>query len=214
MADSLRLIRIPVGRMGNFAYLAGDAASGEAVVVDPGWDGEELIRRASQEELTIRAVLLTHGHYDHSGQARAMTDLLNVPAYVDPRDEALLPARPARLLWPADGLIPVIPQVSIKAIHTPGHTQGSNCFLINDKHLLTGDTLFVGACGRCDLETSDPEEMYRSLSERLGYLADDVKVYPGHDYGDTPASTMGNERRTNPYLMCTSLERFLRMRSG
>jgi len=100
--------------------------------------------------------------------------------------------------------------LELRFLHTPGHTPGSQCFLIGDR-LVAGDTLFVQGCGRVDLPGSDPEEMYRSLTDRLSKLPDDVLLYPGHDYGGRPTSTLGEERKTNYCLKVPTLEDWLRL---
>jgi glyoxylase-like metal-dependent hydrolase (beta-lactamase superfamily II) len=99
--------------------------------------------------------------------------------------------------------------VGIELLHTPGHTPGSQCFLV-DGRLVAGDTLFVRGCGRVDLPGGDPEEMYRTLTQRLATLGDDVVLYPGHDYADKPTSTLGEERRENHYLRVASLQDWMR----
>jgi glyoxylase-like metal-dependent hydrolase (beta-lactamase superfamily II) len=101
--------------------------------------------------------------------------------------------------------------IPIQFVHTPGHTEGSTCFLVGGDRLVAGDTLFVGSCGRVDLPGSDPEEMYRSLTQRLAKLPDDVALYPGHDYGDSPSSTLGAQRRSNYAMKVPSLEQWLEM---
>jgi hydroxyacylglutathione hydrolase len=100
--------------------------------------------------------------------------------------------------------------VSVRLIHTPGHTPGSQCFLVRDR-LVSGDTLFVGGCGRVDLPGADPEQMYETLTQRLARLGDDVTLYPGHHYGPTPSSTMGEQRRSNSYLKIRSLSDWMRL---
>jgi glyoxylase-like metal-dependent hydrolase (beta-lactamase superfamily II) len=97
-------------------------------------------------------------------------------------------------------------------MHTPGHTPGSQCFLV-DGRLISGDTLFIGSCGRTDLPGSDPSEMYRSLTQRLGALPDDTVLFPGHNYGGE-SSTLGAEKRQNPFMRFTSLGDFLRTMGG
>ena len=101
----------------------------------------------------------------------------------------------------------------MRLLHTPGHTPGSQCFLVEEAggagRLVSGDTLFLGSCGRVDLPGSNPEDMYRSLSGTLKQLPDETLLYPGHLYAPEPSSTMGEQKRTNPYLRVTSLEMFL-----
>jgi len=105
-----------------------------------------------------------------------------------------------------------IGQVEIQFLHTPGHTPGSQCFLVGN-NLVSGDTLFINACGRCDLPGGDAGEMYRSLN-RLASLDESTVLYPGHNYADEPTSTIGNERKFNPYMQSTNLDDFLRFRMG
>ena len=111
----------------------------------------------------------------------------------------------------AGGDILHVGKIPIEFVHTPGHTEGSTCFLVAGTRLVAGDTLFVGGCGRVDLPGSDPEEMYRSLTQRLSRLSDDVVLYPGHDYGDRPTSTLGDERRSNTCMKMPTLEQWLQM---
>ena len=106
-----------------------------------------------------------------------------------------------------------IGRLSIRCVHTPGHTPGSQCFHVQNS-LLAGDTLFVNACGRCDFRGSDPEAMYRSLTSVLGQLPDGTVLYPGHNYAATPDSTMGAEKQNNPYYQVPDLERFVEFRRG
>ena len=112
-----------------------------------------------------------------------------------------------------DGQKIAIGDVEITLIHTPGHTPGSQCFHVQNR-LVSGDTLFIGACGRCDLPGGDAKEMYRSLTQRLMKFDDSTILCPGHNYAEKPTSTMGEQKKTNPYLMCDSLDNFLKFRTG
>jgi glyoxylase-like metal-dependent hydrolase (beta-lactamase superfamily II) len=98
--------------------------------------------------------------------------------------------------------------IEIQLLHTPGHTPGSQCFLV-DNRIVSGDTLFIGACGRVDLPGSNPEQMYYSLTQKLMALPDDTVLFPGHNYADRPTSTISEEKKTNPYLRFSSLKQFL-----
>src|SRR5262249_2421083 len=104
-------------------------------------------------------------------------------------------------LFEADATLELGPSVRARCVHSPGHTPGSTCYLVEDRALFTGDVLFVCACGRVDLPGSEPKEMKRTLLERLAALPPETTVYPGHDYGPRPTSTLADERRTNPYLL-------------
>ena len=112
-----------------------------------------------------------------------------------------------------DGHRVKVGEIEISLIHTPGHTPGSQCFHVQDR-LISGDTLFIGACGRCDLPGGNAKEMYYTLTQRLMKFDDSTILYPGHNYAEKPTSTMGQEKKTNPYLLCDSLDNFLRFRIG
>jgi len=210
------------GQMANFAYLVGDKDKGECYVVDPAWDPRGLVQIAEEEGMKVVGGIATHCHADHVGGSMMgfpiqgvaeLVELAKVKIWVheddatDLRRGTGLGAEDLCIVRGGDTL-PVGDQ-TFEFIHTPGHTPGGMCVLVGDG-VLTGDTLFVGACGRVDLPGSDPREMYRSLHERLAALPDDTVVYPGHDYGERPASTLGEERQANPYLNFASLESWLR----
>jgi hydroxyacylglutathione hydrolase len=103
--------------------------------------------------------------------------------------------------------------LNVTFIHTPGHTPGSQCFYVQD-HLITGDTLFINGCGRCDLPGGSPEEMYNSLTSKLKKMEDHTRVYPGHNYAEIPVSNLSNEKKHNPFLLCQSVEQFIRLTTG
>jgi hydroxyacylglutathione hydrolase len=217
-------------QMRNFVYLVGDSDSRRAWLVDPTWDADGLLRNVEAAGFALAGVLLTHWHPDHAGGdlyglqvegAARVRERTGVPIHAH-REEATWLARSAGLreadlTFFASGQVLELGAVRARCLHAPGHTGGSTCFLVWDdgapadrpRTLLSGDVLFVGACGRVDLPGSDPREMYLSLHERLTPLPDDTVVYPGHDYGERPTSTLGEERRTNPYLNFASLESWL-----
>lgn len=218
-------------QMRNFVYLVGDSDARRAWLVDPTWDVDGLLRKVETAGFRLAGVLLTHWHPDHAGGdlyglqiegAARVRERTGVPVHAH-RDEAEWLARtsglrPADVTYFDSDQVLALDAVRARCLHAPGHTGGSTCFLVwedgapadRPRTLLSGDVLFVGACGRVDLPGSDPREMYRSLRERLAGLPDDTAVYPGHDYGPRPASTLGEERRANPYLNFASLESWLR----
>lgn len=195
---TIDIIQIPVGPMANFAYLVVDAATRHAAVVDPGWESDKILQVAKKAGLTIDAVWLTHTHFDHIQEVAAVMAAADVPVWVHALEKSMLGdvAGEVRLL--ADGDVLKVGGESVQVLHTPGHSPGAVCFLAGD-HLITGDTLFTGAIGRTDLPGSDPRAMGSSL-KRLAQLPDHLTVYPGHDYGDTPTTTIAHEKRTNPYM--------------
>jgi len=211
----------------NFSYLVGDRDTRECVLVDPAWDVQSLVEAARKDGMNVVGALASHYHPDHIGGdmmghvvegARRLLEIVGVKVHVHDREvpwvKRVCGLSGSDLQSHAGGDILRVGKVPIEFLHTPGHTEGSTCFLVAGKRLVAGDTLFVGGCGRVDLPGSDPEEMYRSLTQRLSRLADDVALYPGHDYGDRPISTLGDERRSNYYLKVPTLEQWLRMMGG
>jgi len=206
-------------QMLNFVYLIGDRDTRECLVVDPAWDVSGILDVVRREGMTLVGALATHYHPDHIGgdlfghRVEGLVELkeaLDVPVHVN-RAEAdgvrIQTGLDASDLvsHDADDLV-TVGRIPVRLIHTPGHTPGSQCFLVGDEALVSGDTLFVRGCGRVDLPGGDSEEMYRTLTQRLSKLPDDVVLLPGHHYGGAPSSTMGDERRANPYMLVRSLE--------
>ncbi len=166
---------LELGRLGNFIYIIHDHATGRAAVVDPAWDVPAILALTERHGLRVTDILLTHSHFDHINGVEALRDASDAQLH-------LLRAEAA--FW---------------VLHTPGHTPGSACYRLGDQ-VLTGDTLFVFGCGRCDLRGGDPEQMYQSL-RRLGkWLPDGTLIRPGHNYGITPTSTMVEQLAGNPFL--------------
>lgn len=199
--------------MANFLYFLGDAASKEIAVVDPAWDVDYLCKEADKNGYKIRMVLLTHGHPDHVNGLKEILARHDVPAYIS-RDEApFLKPKHKNIVEVADREKIKIGGLEIELILTPGHTPGCQCFLYKNA-MISGDTLFVDGCGRCDLPGSDPRKMYHSLYNILMKLPDETVIYPGHDYGPTPFATLASQKKTNPYLTCSNLEEFLSERMG
>ena len=203
--------------MQNYVYLVGDPESRTCAVVDPAWEIDTIIRTAEADGMTITAALVTHTHPDHVGgdlfgeEIPGVARLLErVPAkvHVHKAEREFLKGFGSDLQNVEGGDTLDVGRLRITFVHTPGHTPGSQCFYV-DGRLISGDTLFIGSCGRTDLPGGDPEEMYRSLTQRLMALDDQTVLFPGHNYGG-PFSTLGDERRRNPFLRFASLGEFLR----
>lgn len=204
----LLIRQLPLGPLQNFVYLVGDEATRQAVIVDPAWDARAIAEAVRQDDLTVTGLLVTHTHFDHINAVPPLMKQYDVPVYVHSRETGDLPVRPSSVKGiDHDDEIP-LGECRIRLFHTPGHTPGSSCFLVNDC-LFTGDTLFVKACGRSDLPGGDPELLHHSLG-RLAALDERITVYPGHDYGDTPTSTVAAEKRDNPFLQFPSPQQFVR----
>ncbi len=211
--SDLILQQITVGPMENFSYFIGDAKTKEIAIVDPGWDGGELLRSAEKAGLVPVAILLTHGHYDHINGIGDIQDILDIPVYLSVHESDFHVPDCRNLKRTKPGEIITVGRQKIECIHTPGHSKGCQCFRCRNI-LLTGDTLFVNGCGRCDLPGGDPLEMYHTLYRVLLPLPDETVIYPGHAYGPKDSDTLGRQKKTNPYLLCSSKEDFLHNRMG
>lgn len=198
--------------MQNFVYLVGDREKREALVVDPAWNVPAILEAAERDGIQVKGALITHTHFDHINGLEALLEKTDGTVYIHKNEAECLKGMKANIKQISGGDQIKIGRVEITFLHTPGHTPGSQCFLAED-NLISGDTLFINACGRCDLPGGDPEEMYRSLS-RLRDLNSATVLYPGHNYADRPTSTIAQERESNPYLQKTGLESFLKFRMG
>jgi hydroxyacylglutathione hydrolase len=223
MNDSAVFVKqLELGPMQNFVYVVGDPVARECIVVDPAWDIDGIIGTAQANDMTIVGALVTHTHQDHvggsleswgmAGRIPGVEELLErVPAkvYVHKSEREFLRGFGSDLVKVDNHDTLQVGRLTLEFLHTPGHTPGSQCFLV-DGRLISGDTLFIGSCGRTDLPGSDPSEMYYSLTQRLAALPDDTVLFPGHNYGGS-SSTIGSEKRQNPFLRFPSLGDFLRV---
>lgn len=210
--------QIELGPMQNFVYLIGSTETRKVAVVDAAWDIDEILRIAAKDDVEITHALVTHTHPDHVGggfagiEIEGVTELLSkckAKVVVHKTEAEFLKGLSATDLVKAESGDTIdVGGVQIQLLHTPGHTPGSQCFLI-DNRIVSGDTLFIGSCGRVDLPGSNPEQMYYSLTQKLKALPDDTVLFPGHNYSSKPTSTLGDEKRSNPYFQFHSLKQFL-----
>lgn len=214
----------PLARqMVNFVYAIGDRETGEAVVVDPAYDVPGLLDLLDADGMTLTGALVTHYHPDHVGGSmmgysiQGVAELLErrpVPVHVQEAEAAgvlrMTGASATDLVQHRSGDVVTVGEVPIELIHTPGHTPGSQCFLV-DGHLVAGDTLFLEGCGRTDLPGGDSRELYYSLTQRLAKVPDDAVLFPGHLYSAEPSATMGETRRWNFVFRPQSVEQWLAM---
>ncbi|HEY7745433.1 MAG TPA: MBL fold metallo-hydrolase [Desulfuromonadales bacterium] len=205
-AVPLEIVQIRAGEMGNFSYLVYCPVSGRGLGVDPSFAPDNLLAAAAERDVTIDSLVNTHGHRDHIAGNSRILEATGARLAAHPLDvaEADIPLSEGSVLTVGEG--------KVEILHTPGHTPGS-IVLHPPGALLTGDTLFVTCVGRADLAGSDPAALYHSLY-RLAAFPPDTRIYPGHDYGPRPNSTVAFEREHNPYLQCPDLESFLHLRMG
>jgi glyoxylase-like metal-dependent hydrolase (beta-lactamase superfamily II) len=215
MSDYPEMIlkQIEIGPMQNFIYFIGDAAQKEVAVVDPAWDVGAIQREAANHGWQITKILLTHGHPDHVNGIKDLQKTHDIPVFLS-KYEANYYVPPCRNLHKVeDGQEVLIGGLKIICHHTPGHTPGGQCFHCRDI-LITGDTMFIDGCGRCDLPGGDPKAMYHSLFDIIQKLPGHTIIYPGHNYGPSISATLASQKETNPYLTAASEKDFLRRRMG
>lgn len=213
------------GQMVNFVYAIGDRATGECVLVDPAYAVDDLVDAVEADGMVVGGVLATHYHPDHVGGSmggwdiEGVAELLGIDG-VDARihvnrEEALGVKRmtgcsDSDLVLHDGGDVVSVGAVGVTLLHTPGHTPGSQCFLV-DGRLIAGDTLFLDGCGRTDLPGGDSDELYYSLTQRLATVTDDTVLYPGHQYSADPSATMGATRTNNYVFRLPTIEQWRTM---
>lgn len=203
----LKIFQILVGQMSNFTYVLADETSGEAAVFDPSWDLDKVLKIIIDNRLNLKYIINTHTHFDHVlGNEKVASNtkakIVQHSASTQPHDLSV-----------DNGQELLLGESRLYILHTPGHSNDSICVIVNEESILTGDTLFVGNCGRVDLPGGNASAMFDSLHNKLANLDDSLVVYPGHDYGDKATSTLGEEKRTNSTLMPRSRDEFLRFMS-
>jgi glyoxylase-like metal-dependent hydrolase (beta-lactamase superfamily II) len=207
-------------QMVNFVYLVGDRETGEAVVVDAAYDVDGICRLVEEDGMRLVGALATHYHQDHVGgnifgnAIAGLAELMArapVPVHVQRAEAAgvvkVTGLEPSDLVQHDSGDTVMVGDIPIELIHTPGHTPGSQCFLI-DGHLVAGDTLFLEGCGRVDLPGGDPEALYYSLNQRLAKVSDETVLYPGHLYAPDPSAPMGDVRASNYVFRFKSIDQW------
>lgn len=210
-------------QMANFVYLVGDDEQRTCLLVDPAWDIPGILDFIDLEEMSLAGVLVTHYHPDHVGgnifghNISGLKEMLNVrPVIVHVNEIECEGVKQVTGLSDSDfekhlgGDVVLVGDVPVRLLHTPGHTPGSQCFLV-DSVLVSGDTLFIGGCGRVDLPGGNPTQMYYSLTQILAKLPDDTVLFPGHNYAPSSKSTIGEEKRENQYLRMKTFDDWKRM---
>ncbi len=227
MESQLVLKQIEVGPMMNFVYILGCEKTRQAAVVDPAWDIPSIRDTAQEMDLEIGHVFLTHCHPDHINGLPELVEATNARVHMHSLEAEYMRQMAVQFGVPAgfvnlvtrnyepvsDGEQIMLGELPVRVLHTPGHTPGSVCYMVRDS-LFSGDTLFINACGRVDLPGSDPGAMWFSLNRKLAALDNATVIYPGHNYGGRHSSTIGEQRRSNPYMQYASEQDFVRDMGG
>lgn len=204
-------VQLAVGKMQNYSYLFADRASHEGFVVDPAFDHEKILAAIKEHGINLTRIILTHHHFDHINATAAIKTHTGAEVICHRDTAPLLQGGASYDRLIDDGYSFVCgDNKTVRCLHTPGHAPGSLCLIVDDKWLVTADTLFIGDCGRADLPGSEPESLFASL-QKLKTLPDHLIVCPGHNYGPAPTRSLGEEKRSNPTLQAASFQEFIKM---
>jgi hydroxyacylglutathione hydrolase len=200
----MKVHQFQVGNMENFTYILEDEESGEAIILDPSWNLDEIQKEIVRRDLKIKYIVNTHHHFDHTLGNEAMAkethaQILQHESSTLKHDISLVDRQKI-----------IFGNSKLTVFHTPGHSKDSIC-LVGDGKIFTGDTLFVGNCGRVDLPGGSARELYHSLFDILGKMDEKLILYPGHNYGSTPISTLGKEKQNNFVLQKRSEQEFVEL---
>jgi hydroxyacylglutathione hydrolase len=216
--EHLYFKQIEIGPMQNYVYLIGSTETRKVAVVDAAWEIDTILKIAARDDVEITHAFVTHTHPDHVGGSFAGVEIAGVTELLSKckakvvvhKAEAdfLKGLSPSDIIKSDSGDKIDVGGLEIQLLHTPGHTPGSQCFLV-DNRIVSGDTLFIDACGRVDFPGGNAEQMYYSLTQKLMALPDETILFPGHNYARLPHATLGEQKKTNPYLRSTSLKQFL-----
>ena len=200
----MKVHQIEVGNMQNFTYILEDDDTGEAIIIDPSWNLDEIQQIITRKTLTLKYIVNTHHHFDHTLGNESISK--STGAKIIQHESSTL----NHDISVSDDQSIKFGNSELKVLHTPGHSKDSIC-LVGDGKIFTGDTLFVGNCGRVDLPGGSAKELYHSLLDILAKLDDDLILYSGHNYGSTPSSTIGNEKQTNFVMQKRTEEEFVEL---
>ncbi len=198
--------QVSVGKMSNYSYIVAEKAGGEGFIIDPAFDVEKLMQTIKKHSLNLTKIILTHHHFDHINAAAGIKARTGAKIVCHPETEKLVKGEfPVDEFLEDGDIFTIEEKIEVSVIHTPGHAPGGICLKIANTHLITGDTLFIGDCGRADLPGGNAETLYNSL-QKIKKLPGSLIVFPGHNYGPYPSRTLKEEIETNPTLLATLKE--------
>lgn len=200
----MKVHQIQVGNMQNFTYVLEDEQTSEAIILDPSWDLEKIEDIITRNNLKVKYIVNTHHHFDHTLGNEALAESLKTKIIQHENSDL------KHDISVKNGDVIKFGSTELKVLYTPGHSQDSIC-LVGDGKIFSGDTLFVGNCGRVDLPGGSAKDLYHSLFDILYSLDDDLVLYAGHNYGPKPVSSIGNEKKTNLIMQKRSEQEFLQM---
>ncbi|MEM3143017.1 MAG: hydroxyacylglutathione hydrolase family protein [Candidatus Nitrosotenuis sp.] len=200
----MKVHQVEVGNMQNFTYVVEDEQTRQAIVIDPSWDLEKINDIIQRNNLSVKYIVNTHYHFDHTIGNDAMAKQTGAKIIQYATSEI------KHDIKVSDGDKIKFGSSELLVVYTPGHSKDSMC-LVGDGKIFSGDTLFVGTCGRVDLPGGSARELYYSLVHTLRKMDDNLIVYPGHNYGHVPISTLGEQKKMNLVMQPRTEEEFLEL---
>jgi glyoxylase-like metal-dependent hydrolase (beta-lactamase superfamily II) len=213
MTLPLEIHQFELGPMENYIYIVANSLTKEAVVIDPAWDVPAIESKLKNAGLKLKAALITHGHPDHTNGIETLLKTHDIPVYVSQHEASFYKPIGENIKEVDQNYQLELGEIKIDFVHTPGHTPGSQCFHVHG-NLISGDTLFLDGCGRCDLPGGDAEVMYDSIANKLMKMPDTTIIYPGHNYHPLCCDSLEHQKKTNPYLQAEHLNQFISRRMG
>ena len=211
LSQTFKIKTFEVGPMQNLVYLIWDINTNKAAIIDPAWDLSEIYSFIKNNNLVLEKILLTHSHHDH---VNAIDEILinnDVQIHINNKEKSFWGKIYDNFYINSGDDLIILGETQIRSMHTPGHTPGSVCYLV-DKNLVAGDTLFVFGCGRCDLHGGNPEEMYKTLKNLKLHLSSETLILPGHNYSTKKISTLKEQIEGNPFFHFNDLSKFVNYR--
>lgn len=209
---SYKVENLELGPMANLIYLITDIATSKTAIIDPAWDSEHIIKTCKKNKLRVDKILLTHAHHDHVNSVVDIVDYFDCPTWLQKDEINYWGTDIGKAKRFSGGEELLLGKTKIKLLHTPGHSKGSACYQLQN-HIITGDTLFVFGCGHCKLEGADPEILYKTLNKMKTELDDKLEILPGHFYAEKQTSTLKEQKKGNPFLLCENKDDFIRYRT-
>ena len=206
---SFEIFTLELEEQDNLLYIIKDKKSRKSFVLDPAWDGKKIIKTLKEKDCDLVGIILTHSHYDHINAIDEILAYRSVPVHINKQERNFWGREDLNFIdYEKDGEIISLGETEFVVYHFPGHSIGSMA-IYSQRQLFLGDTLFVYGCGHCRLPSANAQELYKSLQRIKKNFTDEVIIYSGHDYGITRTSTIGEQKKGNPFLLIENEQEFV-----
>ncbi len=208
---NIHVLKLSFANFVNYSYIIVDEACRQAVIIDPAWELERIYNKIDEINAVITGILLTHSHFDHTNLAESIAEKYNANIYMSNKEIEYYNFNCRRLIPLYEGDIFRLGETVIKSIHTPGHTAGSTCYLVNDS-LFTGDFIFIEGCGVCTSSGASAREMFTSIQKIKSNISMETRIFPGHSFGKPPGYPLKYLLKNNIYFQIDIMDKFIEFR--